>query len=219
MKLTVGGLERSPVGDHCHMGRRDSREEIRQRLDELRSAAQSSLPGGKSYLRQPLSNHTDLQVIDLIDRYTRDSNGERQLISQLIGTDLKICKILLAFGSRMASLAVRTKSARFVQVGLTAVVIVGFRWDFVGNVAALKLLDDAIRRIDGWAGSLFPEAARLATDPRVAHEVMAFLQRRPEDRSLKSAGHLAVEAEDGFRYFPDPAYWSPIPEVTQLSDE
>lgn len=99
----------------------------------------------------------------------------------------------------MATLSIRRRSQDDLFLGLIGLVLEGFRYDPRESVLILALHDDAASRIGVASPTVFARAAQYAPEA-VARQFTAFLQRKPEHRSLSSMGYEAVGDGASFAY-------------------
>ena len=108
-------------------------------------------------------------------------------------------RVLRAYAERMASLAVRQKDPDLLLGAVVALVVGGLDKNARESLMAMAPIDDSARRLDVRLSDLFERASRIVGHPGTVNLVM-WLNRRPEDRSLKSMGFVAAEEPEGFRY-------------------
>lgn len=108
--------------------------------------------------------------------------------------------VLKAYGSRMASTAVRGHDRAMLVRGLVAVVVGGLHAGTRDALMVTSLIDDACDRIDAEPSALFGEVANIVGHPGSVH-LMRWLSRPPEVRSIDQMGFVAGDRQDGFRYF------------------
>jgi hypothetical protein len=106
---------------------------------------------------------------------------------------------LLGYGERQASQAVRDEDAELIFLGLLALGVDDWRFDYRDNLVRLALHYDAASRLGLEPDLVFEQAAALLP-PRSAQGLRSFVRREPEDRSLKVMGWQAGTDEQGFRY-------------------
>jgi hypothetical protein len=106
---------------------------------------------------------------------------------------------LLGYSERQASLAVREKREEPVFLGLLALGLDDWRFDYRDNLVRVALHYDAALRLGISPEDLFERAAAIlpATSSR---GLQSFLQRGAETRSLKAMGWRAGTDHGGFRY-------------------
>ena len=145
----------------------------------------------------PIPQNLDLQITQLLERWTKLNPSQRETIASQISDEQR--QTLTAYGERMASLSVRNHDASLIRSGLLAVGIDGWRSDWRENVMVVALLHDAAARIGIEPGAIFEHAAALLAD-KPANAIRRFLLRSVEDKSLTAMGYTAGTSPDGFRY-------------------
>jgi hypothetical protein len=108
-------------------------------------------------------------------------------------------QVLGTYAERSASLAVRTRAPDRVVAGLIAVVVGGLDQNDREALVLMPLLEDAARRLGLEPADLFEEAAEVVGHPGTVN-LMLWLSRRPEDRTLECMGYEAGQDDSGFRY-------------------
>jgi hypothetical protein len=93
---------------------------------------------------------------------------------------------LLAFGIRMAALAVREQDASHLADALAAVAIEGGRIDLRENLQVLALIYHSAEKIGADAQSLFDSAP--ASNPELGAAIREFPRRAARDRSIEAMG-------------------------------
>jgi hypothetical protein len=104
----------------------------------------------------------------------------------------------LAYGERMASLAVRESNQELLVFGLIALGLDGWRFDWRENIMILSLHYDAAERIGAKPELVFEKAAALLNE-RVAKALHSFIGSAA-DKSLEAMGYIAAVDNQGFRY-------------------
>ncbi len=110
-----------------------------------------------------------------------------------------LISLLFIYSERIAALGVREQSYRRLLEGLVALLIGGGRFDLRENIRRLALLYHASVKIGIDPKDLFRDAASYERNS-VAAEIVDFLDRTPEEGSLKAMGYKEGQAEDGFTY-------------------
>ncbi len=149
------------------------------------------------YGTRPIPDLLDDRISSLINEWRSLPAEERAVESKAITEEQS--STLLAYSERMASLAVRMKSQDLVAFGLLALGIDGWQTDWRENTLLLCLHFDASKKIGITPEITFGNAAKLLS-PNVATALKEFLQREPQDQSLKSMGYKESADSDGFRY-------------------
>jgi hypothetical protein len=99
----------------------------------------------------------------------------------------------------MASLAVRILEAEQLERALVAVVVGGLADNIYEALMVMPLIEDGARRIGADLQLLFEKAAATVGHPGTVN-LVRWLARKPEDRSLASMGFVESSDEEGFRY-------------------
>jgi hypothetical protein len=107
--------------------------------------------------------------------------------------------LFLAYSERMASLAVREDSEELLVLGLIALGLDGWRFDWCENLLVVSLHYDAAERIGANPETVFERAAALLSE-KPADGLRSFLRRSARDRSLEAMGYIAHSDDQGFRY-------------------
>ncbi len=145
----------------------------------------------------PIPDPLDDRISSLINEWRSLPADKRAVESKTITEEQNAT--LLAFSERMASMAVRMKSQDLVVLGLLALGVDGWQTDWRENTLLLCLHFDASKKIGITPEITFGNAAKLLS-PNVATALEEFLQREPQDQSLKSMGYKESADSDGFRY-------------------
>jgi len=103
------------------------------------------------------------------------------------------------FARRMAVVAVRERSERHVLLGIVGLAIEGFRCEPRASQAILALLCHSAELIEVGAEGPVRSVARLAA-PVVEEQLLAFVARPPERRSIGALGFEEWEGPEGFTY-------------------
>lgn len=111
----------------------------------------------------------------------------------------KARQALAAYAERSASLAVRDNDSERLLRALVALVIGGLDQNSLDALMRMPVIEDAARRLGVEPANLFEDAADIVGHPGSVN-LMLWLARRPEDRTLESMGFEAGEDESGFRY-------------------
>jgi hypothetical protein len=162
---------------------------------ELFSNAQW-LCGNIGYGALPIPGRFDSRITELLRCWEGLIELERNSATGRLSNDQK--RTLLAYGERMASLAVRDSNAKLIYFGLLAVGI-GWLDDWRENVLVISLHYDAASRIGAVPEEIFEDAAGLLR-VKPADTLRGFLRRSSEDKSLAAMGYVAGSDSDGFRY-------------------
>src|ERR1700682_145124 len=108
-------------------------------------------------------------------------------------------EVLRAYAVRMASLAVRRHDPAPLVGAVIANVVGGLDENMHESLMAMAPIEDAARRLNVELPQLFEQASKTVGHPGTVN-LMVWLTRKPEDRSLASMGYAAATDVDGFRY-------------------
>lgn len=108
-------------------------------------------------------------------------------------------RVLRAYAERMASLAVRTTDPEQLERALVAIVIGGLDENAYDALMVMPLIEDSARRIGAELHGLLEDAGKIVGE-RGTVNLVRWLERSPEDRSLAAMGFVKGADEDGFRY-------------------
>lgn len=111
----------------------------------------------------------------------------------------KARQVLRAYAERMASLAVRSLDKATLLEAVVALVVGGLDENRAESLMIMALIEDSAARIGVELGQLLEEASKIVGHPATVN-LMLWLTRKDEDRSLASMGFVATEDADGFRY-------------------
>jgi hypothetical protein len=151
----------------------------------------------EGYGSLPIPTKRDDEITNLLGEWRGLDSVPRDSAIQRIDPDQ--CASLLAYSERMASLAVRNRDRNTLLLGLLAVGISGWRDDPRDGMMLLSLFFDAAQRLGVPPSSLFNDAGTLLPVD-IGSELRAFLNRSPEDRSIRVMGYSDGNDADGFRY-------------------
>jgi hypothetical protein len=151
----------------------------------------------RGYGRLPIPNRRDEEISALLRGWMELTPAERHEASASITDDQQTT--LLAYSERMATYAVRVSDAAWVLLGLVALGVDGWRFDWRENTLLLCLHYDACARIGVSPERIFSEASEFLV-PNVGSALRAFLKREEEDKSLAAMGYTSSADADGFRY-------------------
>ncbi len=99
----------------------------------------------------------------------------------------------------MASLAVRRRDARLLVRAVIAVVIGGLDQNALEALMVMPLIEKSAGLLHVDLAGLFEQAAAVVGHPGSVN-LMVWLTRAPEDRTLASMGFVESSDEGGFRY-------------------
>ena len=151
------------------------------------------------YLTRPIPCALDGELIELTVRY-RSGDAEDCASARAYVDRPALWSTLLTFAERMANAAVRERSARHVEAGLTAVAIEDFRIDAREDWLVLALLYRSAAKLGADGRALFCDAARWASE-RAAAELIGFAQRADLAQVVEHMGYREDPGHaQGFRY-------------------
>lgn len=145
----------------------------------------------------PIPQPLDEKISALLRSWLSLEKASRE--AALLQVDENCRFTLISYSERMASLAVRDRNREHIQLGLLALGLDGWRYDWRDNATVVCLHYDAAQRINLCPKDLFEEASRMLPD-KPANALRSFLRRSEEDQALESMGYLAATDSDGFRY-------------------
>lgn len=108
-------------------------------------------------------------------------------------------RVLRAYAERMASLAVRGNDHLALKKALVALVLGGLDENRLESLMVMAPIEDSARRLHLDPSDLFEEVSNIVGHPATVN-LMTWLSRKEEDRSLASMGFVATEDAGGFRY-------------------
>jgi hypothetical protein len=108
-------------------------------------------------------------------------------------------RVLRVYGERAASRAVRSGSVGHLVSALVAVVVGGLDQNALEALMPMSLIEDAGIRVGADPDAYFGAAAGIVGHPGSVN-LMVWLSRKPEDRTVEAMGFVASEDASGFRY-------------------
>ena len=96
-------------------------------------------------------------------------------------------------------MAVRKGDPAILVQAIVAVVVGGLSENALESLMVMALIEDSSRRIGLDLSDAFERASKVVRHPGTVN-LMIWLTRRPEARSLSSMGFVAGEDDDGFRH-------------------
>jgi hypothetical protein len=151
----------------------------------------------REYLLQPLPSDTDVTIERLVDMFINNSSYENEQI--VTPRTTTISWHLIAYATRMASLAVRLNSEEPIFKGLIALFIEGFTLDRRESLQVLCLLYNSCRRLNVNADALFTRASQYVSQ-EIKIELLNYVHRPASDKTLSSMGFEEGSDADGFKY-------------------
>ena len=135
----------------------------------------------------------DLFVADL------RSGGRAAIGSAIAGISEASRRVLLVYAERAATRAVRNTDRELLFSGLVAAVVGGLDQNALEALIRMPLLEDASRRLGIEPADVFGEVAEAVGHPGSVN-LMVWLSRAPEDRTLECMGFEAASDPSGFLY-------------------
>jgi len=108
-------------------------------------------------------------------------------------------EVLRAYAVRMASLVVRRNDPTQLLSAVIANVVGGLDENMHESLLAMAPIEDGARRLNVDLPQLFEQASKIVGHPGTVN-LMMWLTRKPEDRTLASMSYAAGTDFDGFRY-------------------
>jgi hypothetical protein len=163
----------------------------------ISSAEWLKAANNRGYGALPIPDVMDARITELLRAWAELDASLRADASPQVLEEQRFT--LLAYGERMASLAVRVRSAEHIFFGLLGLGVDGWRVDWRDNILVVSLHYDAAERIDVIPEEIFERAASLLP-PKVAVALRGFLRRTPADKSIGAMGYVGSRDRAGFRY-------------------
>jgi len=151
----------------------------------------------RDYWKSPLPNPIDREIGELLKVWMALSVDDRRDSAARISQFQ--ADVLLRYGERMASLAVREHNEEFIFLGLAAIGVHDWRFDYRENLLIVPLHYDAAERIGADPDAIFERAA-LCLYGNSASGLRSFLGRTPHDKTIGVMGYVVDSDEQGFRY-------------------
>ena len=111
----------------------------------------------------------------------------------------KARQVLCAYAERMASLAVRHRDRATLLNAVVALVVGGLDENRLESLMIMAPIEDSAARVGVELPQLLEDASKIVGHPATVN-LMLWLTRKDEDRSLASMGFVVTEDADGFRY-------------------
>jgi hypothetical protein len=150
-----------------------------------------------NYWKSPLPHPIDKQIGELLRAWMALSEDDRRESASRISQFQS--DVLKGYGERMASLAVRERNEEFIHLGLVAIGVDDWRFDYRDNLVIVPLHYDAAKRIGADPDAIFERAA-LCLYGNSASGLRSFLRRTPHDKTIGVMGYAVDSNEQGFRY-------------------
>lgn len=142
-------------------------------------------------------NSLDAEVAALVDTWR--GAGPSAVAEAIAESSEGGRSVLRAYAERMASLAVRESSRDLLLNAVVANVVGGLSTNERESLLVMAPIEDAASRIGVDLPGLFEDAASCVGHPGTVN-LMVWLTRTPENRSLATMRFVADEGADGFRY-------------------
>lgn len=154
---------------------------------------------GEDSLINPVKNSLDSEVVALCQKFAKSDAQARADMRTSISTDEAYT--LITFSQRAAVFAMREHDVNWVNNGLTAIAMTEApRTDPRDILWALSLLYHSAKKVGANADQIFRDTAKLS-EPQVAELLTGFVERRPNDKDIRSAwGYDEVETKGGIGF-------------------
>jgi hypothetical protein len=145
----------------------------------------------------PLPNSRD----DLVDRFIDEAvaGGPAVVAGFVKSASESGRRVLRAYAERMASLAVRRHEASLLVRATVAIVIGGLDQNALEALMVMPLIENSARLLGADLASIFEESAAVVAHPGSVN-LMVWLTRAPQDRTIAAMGFVESSDKDGFRY-------------------
>lgn len=150
-----------------------------------------------AYALAPFPDSRDEQIDQYIE--TLRTSGPDSIRSALDTVSDKGRQVLRAYAERAASRAVRDESRSTLVLGLIALVLGGLDQNALEALMRMPLIEDAAKRLGLEPSDVFEDVADVVGHPGSVNLVI-WLSRAPEDRTLQCMGFEAFRDDSGFRY-------------------
>jgi hypothetical protein len=167
-------------------------------FNELLSAIkQANQSGDGPYLRRPIPDSVDLKVSELVHRF---QDADQKLKEELLlMIDEELSQILLVYAERMSSQSVRSFDEVALRKGFMSLFVEDFRVDRRESLMTLAVLYDAALRLKKDFKALIEEM-RVHISKTAYDEIMNFILRDEEGKSLASAGYRFINGSRNLLY-------------------
>jgi hypothetical protein len=154
-------------------------------------------PRFAGYGPSQLPNSRDELVDHFIDQAAR--GGPAFVAESIAGASEVGRRVLRAYAERMASLAVRRRDADLLVRSVVAVVIGGLDQNALEALMVMPLIENSARLLEVDLAGVFEKAAAVVGHPGSVN-LMVWLTRAPQDRTLAAMGFAEGSDGGGFRY-------------------
>lgn len=144
-----------------------------------------------------LPNERDEEIDEFVSGII--AGGASSVLEVLPRLSEKGRQVLRAYAERMASLAVRQRDRMALTKALVALVLGGLDENRPESLMVMAPVEDSARRLHLDISELFEAVSKMVGHPATVN-LMMWLTRKEEDRSLASMGFVTSEDADGFRY-------------------
>jgi hypothetical protein len=137
---------------------------------------------------------------ELSDFVTTLVAGGPPVVAEVLSTVTeKGRQVLRAYAERMASLAVRRQDPTLLPRAIVALVVGGLDQNKRDSLMIMAPIEDSAARLEKSLSAIFEDVSKIVGHPATVN-LMMWLTRRPETRTLASMRFIPSEDEDGFRY-------------------
>jgi hypothetical protein len=145
----------------------------------------------------PIPDPRDDLVGKFLDQI--ESGGPAAVASHLASASERGRRVFRAYGERMASLAVRRHDAGLLVRAVVAIVLGGLDQNALEALMVMPLVENSARLLGTNLANIFEKASGIVGHPGSVN-LMVWLTRAPEDRTIASMGFVESSDEGGFRY-------------------
>jgi hypothetical protein len=150
-----------------------------------------------AYGPAPIPDRRDDLVRELIDHV--ESGGPATVAGLCADASERGRRVLRAYGERMSSLAVRRHDPDLLVRAVVAIVLGGLDQNALEALMVMPLVENSARLLGVSLPGIFEKAAAIVGHPGSVN-LMVWLARKPEDRTIASMGFVESADEGGFRY-------------------
>jgi hypothetical protein len=171
---------------------------------------------GDQFLIDPAPSSLDDELRKVVRSYAASQPRQRAVMRDSIS--MEGFYTLMTFARRSAVFAMRERKVEIARGGLIAVAMIDpERVDFRDIPACLYLLYHAANRIGADADGMFREVGALS-DSEVGKDIVGFVERASDRRSLSSSLFVEVETEKGLGFIDrDIEKYNPTLDLKSLS--
>jgi hypothetical protein len=150
-----------------------------------------------AYGPAPIPDSRDELVSEFIDRV--EAGGPAMVASLCASASERGKRVVRAYGERMSSLAVRRKDSDLLIRAVVAIVLGGLDQNATEALMVIPLVENSARLLGVNLASIFEKAAAIVGHPGSVN-LMLWLSRKPEKRTIASIGFAESSDDGGFRY-------------------